>query len=229
MKKVFISLLKILAVILGCIVFYAVCALVLPLIPIAQKQTVEAKTIAIYLYTNGVHTDIVVPTKNEIMDWSEKIPYKNTLSQMTDFQYLAIGWGDKGFYLETPTWADLKVSTALKAAFWLSESAMHCTYYSQMAESDDCKKIMLTPQQYKDLSQFIMDSFDQDEAGNFSFIKTDAVYGQNDAFYNAKGSYSFAKTCNTWTNEALKIAGQKAALWTATDAGIFRHYQEKNN
>ena len=52
----------------------------------------------------------------------------------------------------------------------------------------------------------------------------EAVYGKNDAFYDAKGRYSFLNTCNTWTNDGLKVAGQKAALWTPTDFGIFQHY-----
>lgn len=227
MKKILISTGKILGGIIGLLVIYILCALVLPLISIDEKLTNEQKNIPIYLYTNGVHTDIVMPVQNEYMDWSKKIPFENTLSQKSDFQYIAIGWGDKGFYLETPTWADLKASTAIKAAFWMSESAMHCTYYDKMTEGDDCQKIMLSPQQYKDLVTFIDQSFDQDENGQYQFIKTDAVYGKTDAFYDAKGSYSFTKTCNTWANDALKAAGQKAALWTATDKGIFRHYQQK--
>lgn len=44
------------------------------------------------------------------------------------------------------------------------------------------------------------------------FIPTDAVYGINDAFYDAKGKYSFFETCNTWANDGLKEAGQKARL-----------------
>ena len=32
----------------------------------------------------------------------------------------------------------------------------------------------------------------------------------NDAFYEAKGRYSLFFTCNTWTNNALKICKQKA-------------------
>ncbi|MFP3836064.1 DUF2459 domain-containing protein, partial [Chryseobacterium sp. SIMBA_028] len=47
----------------------------------------------------------------------------------------------------------------------------------------------------------------------------------NDAFYDAKGTYSFFYTCNTWANNALKAAGQKAALWTPSDFGIFQHYK----
>jgi hypothetical protein len=44
-------------------------------------------------------------------------------------------------------------------------------------------------------------------------------------FYNAKGRYSLFYTCNTWANQALKSANQKAALWTIFDFGIFQHYK----
>jgi len=172
-----------------------------------------------------VHTDIVVPIKSKQINWSDDILFKNTTSKSTDYKYLSIGWGDKGFYLDTPTWADLKFSTAFEATFWLSESAMHCTFYKEMKESQDCKRIMLSEKQYAALINFIQKKFDRDKNGKPILIKTDAVYGNDDAFYDAKGSYSFLNTCNTWTNNALKSAGQKAALWTATDFGIFQHYK----
>lgn len=226
MKKFFILLLKTIGTIIGFIVLYILLGVVLPFVQIAEKEVSEPKNMPIYIYTNGMHTDLVVPIKTEIIDWSQKILFENTLSKITDYQYVGIGWGDKGFYLETPTWADLKISTALKAAFWLSESAMHCTFYDKIIENEDCKKIMLTEQQYQDLVNFIQNQFDQDEKGNFIFIKTDAVYGENDAFYDAKGKYNLTRTCNTWVNDGLKVAGQKAALWTPTDTGIFRHYKE---
>jgi uncharacterized protein (TIGR02117 family) len=94
-----------------------------------------------------------------------------------------------------------------------------------MNVGEDCKKIMLTGKQYQDLIKFIDDKFDKDAEGNYQLIKTDAVYGNDDAFYDAKGSYNFAYTCNTWANDGLKVAGQKAAFWTPTDFGIFRHYK----
>ena len=65
------------------------------------------------ILTNGVHTDLVVPIKSAEIDWSKEIPIENTNSKSTNFNYLSIGWGDKGFYLDTPTWADLKFSTCL--------------------------------------------------------------------------------------------------------------------
>lgn len=224
MKKTVLILLKTIGAIIGLVAIYAVFALLIPYIEIPKKTVTEPKNIDIYLLTNGVHSDLVVPVKSAEFDWSKEIPFENTLSKRTDFKYLSIGWGDKGFYLDTPTWAELKVSTALKAAFWLSESAMHCTFYDEMKVGKDCKKITLTKPQYQELIAFIREKFDRDQNGKPILIKTDAVYGKDDAFYEAKGSYNFTETCNTWTNDGLKIAGQKAALWTATDRGIFQHY-----
>ena len=34
--------------------------------------------------------------------------------------------------------------------------------------------------------------------------KTNAQYNENDAFYEAIGSYSIFHTCNTWTNNTLR-------------------------
>ena len=223
-KKSIITFLKGVWITLGIIGLYILMGLLIPLIKFPEKKTNEPKTIAVYILTNGVHTDLVVPIKNHLMDWSREIPFENTVSKRKDFSFLSVGWGDKGFYLDTPTWADLKFSTAFKAAFWLSESAMHCTFYEKMKEGKDCKKIMLTENQYKDLIAFIKNKFDRTKDGKVIFVKTNAVYGKNDAFYDAKGRYSFLNTCNTWTNDGLKVAGQKAALWTPTDFGIFQHY-----
>ena len=224
-KKIAVNLLKILAGIIGFIALYVLLSLTIPFIKVAEKPTTEPKDIAVYIYTNGVHTDLVMPIKNEQIDWSQKIPFENTLSKATNYQYIGIGWGDKGFYLDTPTWAELKFSTAVTAAFWLGDSAMHTTFYYKMKEGEDCKKIMITKSQYADLIKFVDSKFDKNSSGQNILIPTNAVYSKDDAFYEAQGSYSFLYTCNTWTNDALKVAGQKAALWTPTDFGIFQHYK----
>ncbi|UMQ41790.1 MULTISPECIES: TIGR02117 family protein [unclassified Chryseobacterium] len=220
-----ILLLKIIGIVLGVVILYVVLGYLLPFIEVSGKDDRQKKEIPVYIYTNGVHTDIVMPVKNDLQDWSLKLPFNNIRSKKTDYNYIGIGWGDKGFYLDTPTWADLKFSTAFKAAFWLSESAMHCTYYREMREGEDCKKIMISRNQYQKLVQFIENKFDQDQNGKFILIPTNAVYGDNDAFYDAKGTYSFLYTCNTWANDALKAAEQKAAFWTPSDYGIFLHYK----
>lgn len=191
-----------------------------------NKHPVPADDVTIYILTNGAHTDIVVPVRNEVTDWSETVSFSNTLSGDTTARYAAFGWGDKGFYLDTPTWDDLRFSTAFNAMFWLSTSAMHVTFYNDMTPSDRCKRIDISRLEYESLVRFIAARFQRDGDGRVMFIETDAVYGANDAFYEGIGRYNLFYTCNTWANDALKSCGQRAALWTIFDTGIFRHYQE---
>lgn len=212
------------ASILGAFVFYLLIAFCLSRIPV-NADVKPSEDIEIYILTNGVHTDIVVPVRTNQIDWSSIIPFKNTVSNDSTANLLALGWGDKGFYLETPTWNDLKASTAFKATFGLSTSAMHCTYYKSLTENESCRKIGISPSQYQKLIDYIQGSFQKDANGLPVYIETNANYGDTDAFYEAIGSYSLFKTCNTWTNNSLKACEQKACLWTAFDTGIFKLYE----
>jgi uncharacterized protein (TIGR02117 family) len=223
-KKIAKVILRLVLGFVGFILLYLLSAFLFSIWTI-KKEPVSSNDVAIYILTNGDHTDIVVPVKNIITDWSREIGYQNTIAKDTTNQYLAIGWGDKGFYLNTPTWADLKFSTAFKAAFALSTSAIHATYYQAMPESDDCKKIMISNDQYKRLVAFVNGSFKRDAAGSVINIKTNANYDNNDAFYEAKRKYNIFYTCNTWANNALKASGQTACVWTPFDRGIFYHYR----
>lgn len=79
-------------------------------------------------------------------------------------------------------------------------------------------------EQYQLLITYIDHSFQKDANGHYINNVTKAVYGKNDAFYEANGSYSLLFTCNTWANEGLKSCGQKSCLCTPFDKGIFLKY-----
>jgi uncharacterized protein (TIGR02117 family) len=190
-----------------------------------DKESATGNEITIYIRSNGMHTDIVVPVRTDQVDWSKEIPYTNTSLHDTGFQYLALGWGDKGFYLQTPNWSDLKFSVAFKAAFGLSTTAIHATFYTSIREDDRNRKVTISREQYSRLIGFIQRSFRKDANGHFLNIKTKANYGNSDAFYDANGSYSLFYTCNSWANSALKESGQRCCLWTIFDTGIFSKYQ----
>lgn len=195
---------------------------------IAVNEEVVAKDeVTIYLLSNGVHTDIVVPVKTDWMDWSQWVKFEHTTGKDSTAKYVGFGWGDKGFYLETPTWADLRFSVAFKAAFALSKSAIHATFHHRLEEGEQCRSIKMGAAEYRQLVEYIADSFQRTETGEIIYIPTNANYGSTDAFYEATGSYSLFHTCNTWANNALKACGQKASLWTPFDTGIFYHYTKK--
>lgn len=222
--KILKKLLKYFAIFILSLFAYLLIVTLLSFVSVNEDVAENHGEIPIYILTNGVHTDIVLPIKNDYHDWSTQLKFEHTKSKDTTYQYVALGWGDKGFYLETPTWADLKASTAIKAASGLSTSAMHVTFYKHLKENQSCKKLQVSLENYKKLIAFINESF-QTKSGEFLKIETNAVYGKHDVFYEANGSYSLFYTCNSWANQVLKSANQKAALWTISDSGIFRHYE----
>jgi uncharacterized protein (TIGR02117 family) len=209
----------------GLLLLYILAALCLARIPV--NQDVEKKEeVTIYILTNGVHTDLVLPIRNQVKDWTTTIKAEHTTGKDSTANFIAFGWGDKGFYLETPTWSDLTWSTAFSAAFGLSNSAIHTSFYKTITEDERCKRIQISYQDYQKLVEYVAESFKKSEQGQVIPIITKANYGDNDAFYEALGSYSLFHTCNTWANNGLKVCGQKASLWTPFDKGIFYHYQQ---
>lgn len=211
--------------VVGLILLYIGCAWALSRLSVsAESNTVHQ--VPIYIKSSPVHTDLLLPVKTTYKDWSQSILYKDTRTADSTFEYVAFGWGDKGFYLETPTWADLKASTAFKAAFWLSSSAIHTTYYNTPNEGKNCVKLELSAEQYQRLIAFIEKSLQLNSAGVPIVIGKATPYGDHDAFYEAKGRYSLFHTCNTWANDALKACGQKACWWTPFSTGIQYQYTQ---
>ncbi len=202
---------------------YLTAAFVFSRIAVPKANPNASPDVLVFLHTNGVHTDMVVPIKSPQMDWSQQLPFSNIPSGDTNMRYIAFGWGDKGFYLDTPTWADLKFSTAFVATFWLGSAAMHTTYLHSLVPGPDTVPLYLSSAEYARLISYIQASFRYDAAGRVQHIKGHS-YGNNDAFYEAHRVYSFLYTCNTWTNDALKASGQRACLWTPSDTGIFYQY-----
>lgn len=176
----------------------------------------EEKT-EVYLSSNGVHIDVIIA----IEDLNRKFVKQLNLPRGT--KYVAFGWGDKKFYINTPQWKDLTVSTALTALFLKSESAMHVTSHSQQWKS--WRKIEICPNQLNRLLNFIWSSFKTDSEGKISQIGIQG-YSSNDYFFDAKGSFSLFKTCNIWVNVALKKAGIKTSFWSPFAFGILYHFPE---
>jgi uncharacterized protein (TIGR02117 family) len=224
LKKVLKTIGLVIAGFMAFVVLYILSAYTFSHISTA-KEPGSSPDVAIYILTNGVHTDVVLPLRNSQIDWSREVKFQNTVSKDTTAQYMAFGWGDKGFYLNTPTWAQLKFSVAFKAATGLSTSAIHATFYKNLTEGNDCKKIMISNAQYARLVTYIQNSFKTDPEGHSINIPTHANYNNDDAFYEAKRRYNLFYTCNTWANNALKAAGQKACIWTPFDKGIFYMYR----
>lgn len=178
------------------------------------------QNIDIYIISNGVHTDFVLPTTSTHIDWTDIFNPHDTPNKTTT-DWISIGWGDRAFYLNTPTWADLTAKNAFNALSGLSTSAIHVSYESEqhIINCQKCRKITISPQQYQTIIEHIRSSLPHTTQ---QIPIANIHYWQNDAFYPAMGSYNLFYTCNSWVNNGLKKANIKTALWTVLDMGVIK-------
>lgn len=194
-------------------------SLTLGFIPVNTGFKEASEGMEIYIVSNGVHTDFVLPMKNDLMDWRDFFNPGDFGSNMVHAPYIAFGWGDRGFYLNTPEWSDLKLKTALVALMVPSRSAMHVTLWGEPGTGRLAKRIRVSRSQYTRIVEYIEQSFlkgPEDEP-----IRLDHTgYGQYDLFYASGLTFHLFRTCNVWTNTGLIRSGLRTSLWTPFDRPI---------
>lgn len=203
----------------GLLLLYVGSAIVMGLIPVNSGWTQVGHGTEVYVITNGVHTSFIVPRGEGDDDLLRFVPFDDA----GDCVYLEFGWGDRGFYLETPRWSDLKVSTALHAILLPSSTVVHVDYRRWKPRPDqDLRRLILAADEYGRLLAHIRKAFALDASGRTRRIPG-AHYHDRDAFFEGQGSYSLLYTCNDWTNAGLKAAGVRTALWSPFDKAILYH------
>ncbi len=197
-----------LAAVFGVIASYALAGLIGGAIPSNRDWRAPAKGVHIFVESNGVHTGIIVPKVAAGVDWRGVARAEDLRDpRYGTFDHVSFGWGEKSFYLETPTWADVRLRTVLGAAFGSTRTLMHVDHLPMPVAGDGAREIVLTPAQYRRLAAYIRASF-RDGGARY------AGYGGYDAFYDANGRYDAVRTCNSWTGDALRFAGVRVGWWT---------------
>jgi uncharacterized protein (TIGR02117 family) len=188
-----------------------------------NKDYATGQTFEIFITTNGIHADFTVPFQSKIFDWSAYIDLNQYDLKGRKPTFISFGWGDKNFYLETPTWRDLTLYNFCNAMFWDSQSAMHVTLWSGIPkEGKNVKKVKIHPVQYQLLVAHILNSFEKDGKGRLQILPVKG-YSAKDRFYKAEGQYNGIRTCNNWVNDGLKEMELKTSVWSPFDFGIFYH------
>ena len=196
------------AAVVGLIASYAVAGLIGGVIPSNRAWRAPAAGVHIFVESNGVHTGIIVPKVAAGVDWRGVARAEDLRDpRYGAFDHVSFGWGEKAFYLETPTWADVNLQTVLASAIGSTRTLMHVDHLPRPRAGDGAREIVVTPAQYRRLAAYIRASF-RDGGARYR------GYAGYDAFYEANGRYSAVRTCNGWTGDALRFAGVRVGWWT---------------
>jgi uncharacterized protein (TIGR02117 family) len=189
--------------------------------PTAAPHPREPATIEAYVMSNGVHTDYVFPVRTAGIDWSQRFLPAQARAAPSDAEFIAIGWGDREFYLNTPTWADLTAARAFGALRGGNRALLHVTWLRRADLRGSVWRLPLSVPQYAALAGHVHAAL----PGARAVPIAGAHYDGNDAFYEANGSYHLFETCNTWTGRGLRQAGVPMGRWTPFDFTVVRHLQ----
>ncbi|HET9429310.1 MAG TPA: TIGR02117 family protein [Allosphingosinicella sp.] len=201
-------------------VVYFLAAVLLGLVPANPGWREAQAGVTIYIRTNGVHTWIMMPKVNPEMDWRPFAPPEHLGDPRYGYgDHVAIGYGNREFYLNTPTWADLTLRNAFGALVGGGRTLLHVEHDHQPQPNAWQRPITLAPAEYRRLTEFIKRRFRLDAQGR-PVPLLGRGYNDWDMFYEAQGGYSFVLTCNEWTGRALRAAGIRTGLWTPLEQSI---------
>jgi uncharacterized protein (TIGR02117 family) len=201
------------------IVLYVVAAVALGLLPANRAVVPVADGVEIWVSASLFHADVIVPMNAAGVDWSGWCPPEAFGGAPA---YIAFGWGDRDFYLETRTLADLRPLTALKAVSFSRDTVLHVVYVDDPARWTDPRRVRLTPTAYRQLAAYIRASFRTGADGR-PVKRPEPGYGARDAFWDAVGVYSPFETCNEWLATGLRRAGVRTGWWAPLAFGITAH------
>ncbi|WP_064684824.1 TIGR02117 family protein [Rhizobium bangladeshense] len=181
-----------------------------PLIAPVEASSAAA-THRILLLSGPIHTDIAIPLDEETRAAFSFLDDPGFPLGHPNAEWLVIGWGGRAFYLETPSWSELKPMPVLRA-LTIDRSVLHVDLAGHIAEPQPAVMAFdIGDEQLARLRNFISDSFVRD-AGEVKLI-SNAGYGEIDRFFEAKGYFNALFGCNTWTAAALRSAGLRTGLW----------------
>ncbi|WP_281410673.1 TIGR02117 family protein [Ensifer oleiphilus] len=183
-----------------------------PLLPKAAMASLPAAVGERILILSGpIHTDIAIPLNDETR---ARFAFAGEAGVPLDHpaaRWLIFGWGGRSFYLETPTWSELKPMPVFRA-LTVDRSVMHVDIAGAIIEPQpSIASVDLERGEFENLMTFIAGSFARN--GNAVVPVEGFSYGYADRFFEAQGTFNALFGCNTWTARALREAGLQTGFW----------------
>lgn len=185
-------------------------------IPRNANWTEPEHGVEIRVETNGVHTAIVMPLVTAQKDWREEFPSDDILAPSRPYTHVAVSWGEREVFLNTPTWWDISLPTIFGAATG-GDGLLHVSHYVRPAPSKHHRSLLISPAEYARLIALI-----EQQIRPVDSRAAYRGYADYDVFYDAPGTYHIGNTCNQWVSDTLAGAGIKVGWWTPMAGGVMK-------
>jgi len=166
--------------------------------PVEPYKGGTPRTETIYLAALGWHTEIGLRAD------AITGPLAVLEGEFPGAGYFMFGWGERGYYMTAnPGFADLLRALAPGPAVMLVR-ALHRSPAATFGAAN-IYAIPVSREGVDRLSRYLWEYLEKDAQGRLRRAG-DGPYSES-VFYGSVGTYDVANTCNTWTAEALNVAG----------------------
>lgn len=176
------------------------------------QESVSGVTIGID--ASLVHTELILPVSAGGHDWRTILP-PAVFPPGSNPTHLSFSWGDRDFYLATPSWSKFQPLRGLRALVASERSLVHIYRLT----SPRSHPIRLSQAEYDRLVAWL--------AAEIGKGAPDPGFGATDIFLPGTSRYSAIRTCNQWVSDALAEAGVKVGFWTPFAQSLIWRFSSK--
>ncbi|PSB20909.1 TIGR02117 family protein [Phormidesmis priestleyi ULC007] len=188
-----------------------------------SSQSCQNQPFKVYVAGDAMHVNLILPVQNQAFDWSQFLSIDQIgRDAQQRYRYLKFGWGDRDFYMNTPSWSEMKISNVLRSLFMPGNpTALYVEGDAELPHEPnvELKCVGVSQKDYLQLVAFIKASFQQTDQGQPIRIQ-DAI--DTSGFYEATGHYSILRTCNTWAADGLDSANIQTPIWSGLAPAVIR-------
>lgn len=174
--------------------------------PARPAPAIAAADAEIHLVSNGWHVALVLPAAG----WPAALAHGPFGVDVSGARLVAFGWGERRFYMDTRTLADLDMAAALRALSWNDDTVLHAAFLDGVDRTHPHTRTIAV-----DRAQ--LDALERHVRASLAGAAPEPVgpgFGPADVFFRARGTYSPFRTCNEWVGAALRSAGISVGAWT---------------
>lgn len=180
---------------------------------VAKDSQISASTRTVLVLSSEIHTDLALPATPDVLARFAFLAADGLDPAQPGVEYLIAGWGGRSFYIETPTWSDIKPGPVF-SALTLDRSVMHVGLAGEIdRKHPTVMAIELDEASFERLIRSVAASFSRSSHGA-PILVAGVNYGDYDRFYEAEGWFNAIVGCNIWTARMLRQAGLRTGWWT---------------
>lgn len=200
---------------IGCLALSFLTILLLSQQGASQTQASCESQLCIAQY--DFHLNFLIPAHLVSPGWRSEF----NLDQST--RYLSIGWGERNFYIASPTEPMPTLTLGIRALLLPNPSVIRVRQLHTLPPNHRC--VPVSGAALQEVMQFIHRSFERSPQGQIIPIARNSRLRAQ--FYAARGTYSLVNNSNSWMIEGLEIAGVDVPEWAISADAIMNHLQSR--